>query len=214
LALVPGPDFDVPLASVVIGTSVADTEDVLEELHELGLLSQADDGRYSFHDLIRLFAGDRLATEEDPTARAALARAATEWLLEVAAAAGSWFDPDHGAAPPDWRHPVDLSTSEAAAAWLRAESDNWFGAVRIAAAQGWDRTVVETADVLHWFSNHWLLWPHWHELFTLARTAAERMGDPVAHATQRVAGAVERRGEPVTGPTSVGDRLGLALIVC
>lgn len=106
------------------------------------------------------------------------------WLLEVTAAAGLWFDPDHGAAPAHWRHPVDLSTSEAAAAWLRAESDNWFGAVRIAAAQGWDRFVVDTADAVHWFSNQWMLWAHWQELFTLSAAAAERVGDPVAHATQ------------------------------
>lgn len=197
LALVPGPDFDVSLAAVLIGTAVPDAGDLLEELHELGLLSLDDDGRYSFHDLIRLFAGDRLAAEEDPAERAALTRAMTEWLLEVTAAAGSWFDPDRGAAPSDWRHAVDLSTSEAAEAWLRLESDNWFAAVRIAAAQGWDSLVVETADALHWFSNQWLLWAHWHELFSLAGAAAERMGDPVAQATQlyNVSWAKAERGE-------------------
>ncbi|MFD8693351.1 helix-turn-helix domain-containing protein [Kitasatospora purpeofusca] len=190
LSLVPGPDFDVTLASVLGGArpplaaDLLDTEDVLEELHELGLLSQSDDGRYGFHDLIRLFAAERLAAEEEPAGRAALTRTAVEWLLEVTAAAGRWFDPDHGAEPAHWRHPVDLSTSEAAAVWLRAESDNWFGAVRIAAAQGWDRSVVDTADAVHWFSNQWMLWPHWQELFTLSAAAAQRVGDPVAHATQ------------------------------
>ncbi|MEV4614240.1 helix-turn-helix domain-containing protein [Kitasatospora sp. NPDC049258] len=203
LSLVPGADFDVALATVVGGSpsprtaDVLDTEEVLEELHELGLLSQSDDGRYSFHDLIRLFAAERLAAEEDPAGRTTLMRTTVEWLLQVTIAAGLWFDPDHGAEPPDWRHPVDLSSSEAAAAWLRAESDNWFGAVRVAAARGWDRVVVETADAVHWFSNHWMLWAHWHELFTLSAAAAQRVGDPVAHATQlyNLSWATAQKGE-------------------
>ncbi|MBS2551902.1 helix-turn-helix domain-containing protein [Catenulispora sp. NL8] len=197
LALVPGPDFTAALASVLIGASLYDAEDLLDELHELGLLAQAGEDRFGFHDLIRLFAGERFVAEESPTERIALTRALTEWLLAVAMAAASWFDPACGAAPPDWRHPVDLSTAEAAEAWLRTESDNWFGAVRVAAEQGWDRMVVDAADVLHWFSNQWLLWPHWHELFTLASAAAERMGDPVARATQlyNLSWATAQRGE-------------------
>jgi len=99
-------------------------------------------------------------------------------------AAGRWFEPDYGAVPEDWQQPVDLSTSEAATAWLQAEADNWFGAVRIAAAQGWDRQVVDAAEALHWSLNHWHLWAHWYELFSSAATAAERMGDAVAQATQ------------------------------
>jgi transcriptional regulator with XRE-family HTH domain/tetratricopeptide (TPR) repeat protein len=184
LALVPGPDFAAPLASVLIGSSVYDTYDLLDELYELGLLTQIDDVRYGFHDLIRLFAGDRLAAEEEPSQREALTRAMTDWLLEVTVAAGRWFEPGYGAAPSEWRHAVDISTSEAAATWLRAEADNWFGAVRIAAAQGWDRLAVDAAEALHWFSDRWHQWGHWRELFGLGGTAAERMGDAVAQATQ------------------------------
>ncbi|MEY9934090.1 transcriptional regulator with XRE-family HTH domain/tetratricopeptide (TPR) repeat protein [Catenulispora sp. GP43] len=197
LALVPGPDFAPPLASVLIGASVEETEELLDELHELGLLSQVGDIRYGFHDLIRLFAGDRLAAEEDEAQREASTKAMVEWLVEVTVTAGRWFEPDYGAAPQDWGLPVDLSTSEAATAWLQAEADNWLGAVRIAAAHGWDRQVVDTAEALHWFSDHWLAWAHWFELFSLAASAAERMGDAVAQATQLnyVSWALAARGE-------------------
>ncbi|MEY9928036.1 tetratricopeptide (TPR) repeat protein [Catenulispora sp. GP43] len=184
LALIPGPDFSAALASVLIGDSLPDTEDLLDELHELGLLTQNDGPRYAFHDLIRLFAGNRLAAEEEPAELAAVSRAMTEWLLAETVTAGRWFEPEHGAAPEDRQHPVDLSTAQAAAAWLQAEGDNWFGAVRIAAEQGWDRQVVDTAEALHWFSDHWHLWEHWHELFSLAVAAAERLGNTVEQATQ------------------------------
>lgn len=212
LALVPGPDFEAALASVLIGASVHDAEDLLDELHELGLLDQVDGLRYGFHDLIRLFAGDRLAAEEADAERVALTRAMAEWLLGVTAAAGPWFDPAHGAAPADWRHPVDLSTSEAAEAWLRSESDNWFGAVRIAAAREWDGLVVGTADALHWFANQWLLWPHWHELYMLAAAAAERLGDPVARARQlyNLSWARAQRGEIDLALTAALDAVRIA----
>ncbi|MEY9907197.1 transcriptional regulator with XRE-family HTH domain/tetratricopeptide (TPR) repeat protein [Catenulispora sp. MAP12-49] len=184
LALIPGPDFTAPLASVVIGSSVPDTEDLLDELLELVLLTQGDDSRYAFHDLIRLFAADRLVAEEAPAERAALVRLMTDWLLDVAVAAGRWYEPGYGAAPVNWSLPVDLSTSELAAAWLHDEAENWFGAVRVAADHGWNQRVVDTAEAQHWFSDHWPQWPHWHELFALAAEAAEQMGDAVAQATQ------------------------------
>src|SRR5207302_9185451 len=41
-----------------------------------------------------------------------------------------------------------------------------------------------TAEALHGFSEHWISWAHWHELFRLAAQAAERTGDSVAHAMQ------------------------------
>jgi transcriptional regulator with XRE-family HTH domain/tetratricopeptide (TPR) repeat protein len=185
LALAPGPDFAPPLASVLIGSSMPDTEELLDELHELGLLSQTDNLRYGFHDLIRLFAGDRLAAEEEPSERAALTKTMTEWLLDVTAAAGCWFEPECGFKPSsDCQHRVDLSSPDAAVEWLQTEADNWFGAVRIAAEQGWDRKVVDAAESLHWFSDRWHRWVHWHELFGLAADAAERLGDAVAQATQ------------------------------
>lgn len=184
LSLIPGPDFTPPLATVLGGMSLFDTEDLLDELVELGMLSQTADGRYAFHDLIRLFAGDRLADEEDALGRAKLTRAMTDWVLEVTVAAGRWFDRDHGTAPPDWAEPVDLSTPSAASAWLRSEVDHWYGALRTAAEHGWDRQVVDTAEALHWFSEHWARWEHWQDVFRMAAAAAERLGEPTAQAAQ------------------------------
>lgn len=183
LALIPGPDFTASLASVVIGAPVPDTEDLLDELHELGLLSQTENLRYAFHDLIRLFAADRLAAEEEAGERTKATETLVAWLLTVTVAAGRWYEPGYGTAPADWALPVDLSSSERATTWLQNEGDNWFGAVRVAARIGWDERVIETAEALHWFSDHWHTWPHWQELYALSSTAAEHMGDPVLQAT-------------------------------
>ncbi|MGW2697071.1 alpha/beta hydrolase fold domain-containing protein [Streptomyces sp. NPDC001296] len=71
LALVEGPDVGAACAARLTGREVADTEDILEELVEAGLLS-AEGDRFGRHDLLRLYARGRLAEEEsrEDTARA------------------------------------------------------------------------------------------------------------------------------------------------
>ncbi|MFI6925234.1 helix-turn-helix domain-containing protein [Nonomuraea spiralis] len=63
LSSVPGKDFDASVASVVGDTSMEEAWRVLDELVDLGLLQEGPSGRYHFHDLVRLFARDRLRDE-------------------------------------------------------------------------------------------------------------------------------------------------------
>ncbi|CAM5600087.1 ATP-binding protein [Streptomyces aurantiogriseus] len=183
LALVPGPDVGVAGAAELTGQRVFDAEDTLEELVETGLLG-TDGDRYRLHDLLRLFARTRLNAEESAgdveKARAALHR----WLLETAVVAGRWFEPDHGAPPPTWRGTVDLSSADRARRWLQAEGLNWLAALRAAAAAGNHAAVVEVAEALHWFSDQWIFWGHWSEVFGTAADSAQALGDPVVEATQ------------------------------
>ncbi|MFD8814159.1 helix-turn-helix domain-containing protein [Streptomyces sp. NPDC059627] len=84
LAVVPGRDVDAALAAVAGGTSAEDAWDALDDLVDLGLLQDTAEGRYRFHDLVRLFARDRLRQEETSAERAALAERTTSWLLRTA----------------------------------------------------------------------------------------------------------------------------------
>jgi hypothetical protein len=52
-----------------------------------------------------------------------------------------------------YRAPVDLGTPERAQAWLQTEGDNWLAALRLAAAAGEHRRVVDVAEAVHWFSD-------------------------------------------------------------
>ncbi|MDX3311859.1 ATP-binding protein [Streptomyces sp. NPDC054884] len=183
LALVPGQDTAAPGAARLTGQSLFDAEDTLEELVETGLLG-ADGDRYRLHDLLRLYARTRLEAEESAQdvdrARTALFR----WLLETAVVAGRWFEPDHGAPPPGWQGTVDLSTAARARAWLQAEGANWLAALRAADAAGEHARVVEVAEALHWFSDQWIFWGHWPEVFGTAVRCAQALGDPLVEATQ------------------------------
>ncbi|MDT0466215.1 NB-ARC domain-containing protein [Streptomyces gibsoniae] len=182
LCLVEGPTAAAGAARLT-GQPVFDAEDTLEELVETGLLG-TDQDRYRLHDLLRLFARSRLESEESPQDAARARAALHEWLLETAVVAGRWYEPDHGAPPPTWQGTVDLSSADAARRWLQAEGADWLAALRTAAATGRHRTVVDVAEALHWFSDQWIFWGHWPEVFGTAAASAEALDDPVVAATQ------------------------------
>ncbi|MFI7455414.1 ATP-binding protein [Nonomuraea sp. NPDC049714] len=186
LALAAVPEFGIAMTAVLARLDLDTAEDALEELVDLGLLSSPFAGRYLFHDLVRLYARARLEQEETAEAREAARQRMESWLLEVAMIAGRWFEPEYGAPPPDWRSLVTLSSREEAGAWLRAEGDSWLEALRSAARRGEHATVVEVAASMDWFSDQWLPWGHWHEVFELSVGAARAMGDPLQEAVHLI----------------------------
>ncbi|MEV1246096.1 helix-turn-helix transcriptional regulator [Nonomuraea sp. NPDC049750] len=184
LALVPGHSFEAALAAVVGGTSIEGAWDALDELVDLGLLQDSTSGRYRFHDLVRLFARDRLREEEPAAEHDALTVTMTSWLLRTATTAGRWFEPTYGR--PDRTDPdlADLSSPEKADHWLRVNADNWLGALRQAASIGRFAAVLDCAESMDWFSDRWMHAPHWYEVFTLGAEAAAVLGDPARQAAQ------------------------------
>ncbi|NUT40908.1 MAG: tetratricopeptide repeat protein [Thermoactinospora sp.] len=179
LALVPGRDFDAALSSVAGGTSIAGAWDALDELVDLGLLQDGASGRYRFHDLVLLFARERLREEESPADRDAVVDAVISWLLRMAVTAGRWFGPDH----PDPGLPGPSSVQEADL-WLRVNVDNWLGALRQAASLGRHANVVDFAMTLIHFSNRWMHAVHWHDVFVLGAQSAAALGDLTHQAAQ------------------------------
>ncbi|GAB3844480.1 NB-ARC domain-containing protein [Dactylosporangium cerinum] len=184
LAVVPGQDFDAALAAVAGAMAIEDAWEALDDLVDLGLLYDSAAGRYRFHDLVRLFARDRLYEEETEAERAALTGKVTSWLLRMATLAGRWFEPGYGRpARPD-PDLTALSSAEDADWWLRVNADNWLGALRAAAGSGRHSLVLDCAESMHWFSDRWGHSPHWQEVFTRGAEAAAALGDLAQQATQ------------------------------
>ncbi|MFF1901925.1 ATP-binding protein [Kitasatospora sp. NPDC058218] len=182
LALVPGADFDTGAGAALTGLRPDVVEEMLDELLDLGLLGHTVGDRLLFHDLLRLYARERLQEEENPQEVAAAEAALHRWLLDTAAAAGQWFQP--GPSPADRATaPAGFGSARAAQAWLEVESANWLAALRVAAAAGRHDEVVRTAESMHWFSDRWTNWGHWPTVFGLSRTAAHALGDDVLAAT-------------------------------
>ncbi|MGW0807095.1 NB-ARC domain-containing protein, partial [Nonomuraea sp. NPDC002799] len=173
LALVPAVNFAAPIAAVLTQSEVFDAEDQLDDLVELGLLQHEDADRYRFHDLIRLYASQRLREEEPTEAQAAAEQRMIGWLLETATMAGRWFEPDHGAPPPGWQGLVRLATLEEARAWLEVERETWLAGLRLAAAVGRHEQVAGLGEAMRWFAAYTQHWSSdWLEVFGLTRAAA------------------------------------------
>ncbi|MEU6497314.1 hypothetical protein ABZ890_44360 [Streptomyces sp. NPDC046984] len=185
LSLVPGGDFSVSLAAVLAGSSLADAEDLLEELLEAGLLMTSDGDRYRFHDLLRLYARSRHRAEDGEQKSALAGSRLRSWLLDTAIVAGRWYEPGYGAPPADSRHQIALGDREQALHWLKAESDNWLAAFREAAGFGEHATITDVAEAMHWFSDLWVSWGHWVEVFERAAESGAALGDAVLEATHR-----------------------------
>ncbi|MFJ9422045.1 helix-turn-helix domain-containing protein [Streptomyces sp. NPDC101249] len=183
LALVTGADFTPVLGAVLTGSPLERVEELTDELVELGLLGHDAAGRASFHDLLRLYARRTLEAEETPEARRAAEATLRAWLLRTARTAGRRFEPGEDTRPADSDPLVDVGDRNAAQLWLREEHTHWLTALREAAAAGEHATVVDVAESMHWFSDRWPFWGHWHEVFALSRDAARALGDLTAEAT-------------------------------
>lgn len=185
LSLLPAGDFSAAPAAVLADLPLPDTEDLLEELLESGLLMTSGQSRYRLHDLLRLYAAARRRSEDGQERSLAARSRLRHWLLDTAVLAGRWYEPDYGMPPADPGRLVALEDREQAARWIRAEGDTWLAAYREAAAHGEHARVVEVAEAMHWFSDHWVSWGHWVEVYERAATAGAALGDAALEATHR-----------------------------
>ena len=180
LSAVPGPDFTAALAAELVGLSPDRAGRLLDGLAEAHLLDEPRPDRYSFHDLLREYAGQLATTEETDTVLSAAANRVNDWYLR------------HCAAAADVLYPLLLRMHRSetlaktfdgpamALDWLDDESSNLVAATVHAATHGPHRTACLLADVLRGY-----LWLRSRFVDALvvayaARTAARTTGDPRA----------------------------------
>ncbi|MGK5544802.1 ATP-binding protein [Streptomyces sp. URMC 127] len=108
LALHPGPDVTAYSAAALTGTTAELARDVLEALLDEHLLQQHTADRYRFHDLVRLYAGERARAEDGEEQCSAAVQRLLEWYRRAVEAArarvGPWQlmrTPDGRAAAPE-----------------------------------------------------------------------------------------------------------------
>lgn len=180
LSLVPGADFGPDLAAVLADVDRFVAEDTLEELVDMSLLDTAEvPGRYAFHDLIRVFAGERLVDEEPAPVVGQARRRLADWLLDTAVIAAGFFGPDARTTPVG-----ALRDRDDAEAWLAAEAANWLGALRWAEADGRHDRVLRLATAMHWYSDQTGRGEVWEEVFTAGVAAARALGSVRDEAVQ------------------------------
>jgi transcriptional regulator with XRE-family HTH domain/tetratricopeptide (TPR) repeat protein len=181
ISVVEGGPFDARLAAAIEGDDVDDTESRLDDLTDLGVLEARGANRYLLHDLLRLFALERLRAETGAAGVIERRNRLRRWLLHTLERAGAWFEPDRDAGPADGD--CRFLGADEAAHWIKTEAEHWWPAMQKAASLGDHAAVVDAADSLHWFSDVWLQWGNWFSLFSLAAASARARGDIVMEAT-------------------------------
>lgn len=194
-SLVPGDSFTALWLAAAADCDPYDAEDIAEGLVDLRLLepsSGGEDGdrpRYRFHDLLRLFARERLADEESEDA----VRDARERILDAQAqfaARALYLLSPHSKRDVVEPRALSWTASEAVRdaalrdpyAWFAAEYTGLVAGVEQAHAHGLWAQAHEITDGMHYFfrvRGSLRDWQHTHEL---ARDANRRRGDRRAEA--------------------------------
>lgn len=179
LALIPGADFDDDLAAVVAGVPVEEVARSLDELVEMSLLSTTTSPeRLRFHNLLLLFARERLAADEPEHVRHRLRDALHSYVFERGRAAAEVFYAETRDVSPDNPFP----SREEAGEWLRRESETWTAVHREALRLGRYREVYDFAWSLSGNLVTGELVNRWDETFEVGLRAARALGDRGAEA--------------------------------
>jgi tetratricopeptide (TPR) repeat protein len=141
LAAHPGRDATAESAAALLGTTAGDALDLLEGLTDEYLLEQRREGRYEFHDLLRTYAMEKLASEESSELRDEALGRVLSWYAVSAINADSAIGSD-GYRPgvPDGiacARPATFSDAAAATAWFDQELPNLTASVEVASGQGY-----------------------------------------------------------------------------
>jgi DNA-binding SARP family transcriptional activator/Tfp pilus assembly protein PilF len=182
-SLHPGPDFDQYAVAALTGTDAAQAGQALAELARAHLV-EAEGGRYALHDLLRGYAAE-LAARQDQDRAAARARLG-EFCLQAAAAAMSMLFPaERGRLPADLgpARVIPLLPDPAAArVWLDAERA---ALVAVAAASADGDLPGHATRLAGTLFRYLDTGGHFPEAVTVHRhacAAARRLHDPAAEA--------------------------------
>ncbi|MFI0797094.1 BTAD domain-containing putative transcriptional regulator [Micromonospora rubida] len=182
LALLPGGDFGVAAAAVLIETDEADAEDTLQDLVDGNLVQVFGDGRYRYHDLLRLYAARRADAEDPAGERSAGMRRLLDWYLERTVAAMLLIYPDMVRLPTDARTVTPFRDESAALAWIDEELTGLTAAARAAGEGPCPERAWQLVDQLRGYFFVRRQAVPWLAAGRAGLAAAERAGDPLARA--------------------------------
>lgn len=167
LALHPGQEFSLgPITVLMPQASADEPADAVEPLLEASLLQEVDEGRFRFHDLVRLHARQKAEADDSEADRESVLRALLEWYFAGAHRADAVLTPYRRRLPYEFvtmPSGVPAPSSRAHALdWLERERLNLLAAGRTAFDRGYTELAWHLSDVL---------WP----LFLYGRHYRDRM---------------------------------------
>lgn len=168
-----GTTFDTALVATANQLDRAEAARQLDDLVELGLVTERGRDRYALHDLVRFFSARQASQEQDDVEP--VRRRAQQWLLASAGNASLMFGP---AAARSITSPLGCSFPSAAAArdWLTLEAQQWMPAAKGAFEPGELEELLDTASDLRFPWDVAGSRDQWRSLYTVAAAAASPLG--------------------------------------
>jgi DNA-binding SARP family transcriptional activator/tetratricopeptide (TPR) repeat protein len=212
LAVHPGPDVSVAAAASLAGLPVPRVRRLLTELAHAHLITGHTPGRYTFHDLLRAYATELAAADDD--GGAALRRTLDHYLHTADTAAALLHphrDPVALAPPAPGVTPEALGHRDVAFAWFAAEQAVLLAALTAAVDGGFD---AHTWQLPRSMINFLDAQGKWQDIATTQRAAlaaATRLADCAAQARihRLLARAAARLGRTDEARTHLGHALEL-----
>ena len=186
LGLHPGPDVSALAAASLAGLSPHHVRPQLCELARAHLIEEYTPGRYTQHDLLRVYATEQAHSVENDTDRQEATHRLLDHYLHTAHAGARLLDPHRDpitlTAPQHGVTPEHLAGHDQAMAWFTAEHQVLLAAIDYAVTTNFDNHVWQLA-----WSLRTVLYQlgHWHELaatWRAAVAAADRLADPPVQA--------------------------------
>lgn len=182
LGLHAGPDVSRHAAGALADVTEDEARAQLDELVRAHLLELRADGRYQFHDLLRVYALERATSDETADERDRAARRGVRWYMHAANQADRRMlahKPVHNIIDPPahWTFPEQLSPEDARA-WFMGEETNLVEAIR--------RAVEIEEHAVAWrlpqtMSSFWYVhnkrWELWAEMLRISLAHAMLDGD-------------------------------------
>ncbi|GIM97588.1 AfsR/SARP family transcriptional regulator [Paractinoplanes toevensis] len=107
MSLAPGADIGVHGAGALLGVTPAQAHRVVGSLADAHLVDEPRPARFTMHDLIRLYAAERLESDEPAAGRAEAADRLMDWYLAIAEVACRLGTPHRQRPSLTPRHPLD-----------------------------------------------------------------------------------------------------------
>jgi DNA-binding SARP family transcriptional activator/Tfp pilus assembly protein PilF len=178
LGLHSGPDISARAAAALAGLPLRPTHGLLVELTRAHLLTEHIPGRYTRHDLLRVYAAERVLAQETPPERDQAVERLLTWYVHTADAAYPFFAPHRRRVPldplPASCHPLAFSAYDQALNWCDRERPNLVAAVHQAVAAGRPGIAWRLAAVLWGF---FYLRNHLHDWLDATRTGLDAARD-------------------------------------
>ena len=178
LGIFPGADFSTQAVAGALNQPLDDTESSLERLVDAQLLETPSAHRYRFHDLIRVFARERLRDEESGDSQDALLRRTLGWYAQLARLGAAASVGAEGI--------VDDESRAAVLAFVDKERRNLLDALEAAQAGGLHAIAYDNGAALYRLFEVRGDWAHAERVLNVALEAAEALEERNAELSVRI----------------------------